>query len=941
MLGIASMTVIATIVARISKQAWVPLLFLASVLPAGAQTSSWWYPLGTPEGTRSNPVQADTQSASDLQIKWRNHALKNSPVILVGKIRPDEAPNARQVVGISEGEEKITILKGNGFLDTEFPISSTIPIERLVLTGLFDTTLSPNPLRPQLIGLGIEREFTDMRPANGWLLDQNGVVRYQLGILASDEQTSVPLRNKLSNRILSILPFTLIRTSEGLIAFSIVTQDQFGENGSSSGSEQMINSVRGYLLKNPGDVTAFGEPIYITPRLYPQVPAVAEISGTNYYAFSTNRYAFTPPIARQNPATSSGTAHALSYRTITGGLELVDNDSSVAAATLTSQIARLQGELVQVMAEQGTPQAKIRLDRLIQGDSISIFTGNSTTTGWEIVIADVDGNNANGTNHLVRNPGNEVIATGLPQVPGDEGTVYLMRLNNSASKPDGQTSSFHYFAKQKIRGKIVAAGHLVQEPEHAMELLLANDDNLSILRLKQYTSGAEFEADRPLETLKTFTLDSKIISVAIADLDEDGKNDIIVSTLQSTYAIGKILPDPYPITGNVIGKKTCIDDTIHLRWEQKTYGSGSGLRAEIIGPDGFLVTLPSDSIVDNSLDVQASSGLNITQAGSYQLRVTDSEFGHISQLSETFHIAVPTLGDFVFDEAGSVSPGDILIDTIASCCIKPENIILEQELGGSGSWNGLPGSLEPRDTFIVVRTTVPCPGIEGCDDIDDGGSLQYRLKTNQLGIISSNVLRIIPPRAEGVTIEAPDDPSGEGRSRTLIWEASEFPCDSLVVSIGNVGENNWQEIGTFATSSQFLEFEVPSGYIDSLRLCLRCLDPLECTFGATSFKVNRVTGAYVAPNPFDPEGAVAGGEGAVIVYALQESGGVSITIYDGAWNIVRKIVDGEERGIGRNRDFWDGTNSLGEIVANGTYICVISSGAGEQIILPIAIVKKQ
>ena len=113
-----------------------------------------------------------------------------------------------------------------------------------------------------------------------------------------------------------------------------------------------------------------------------------------------------------------------------------------------------------------------------------------------------------------------------------------------------------------------------------------------------------------------------------------------------------------------------------------------------------------------------------------------------------------------------------------------------------------------------------------------------------------------------------------------------------------------------------------------------------CAFGFASFKIDRKAGSYIAPNPFDPERPGISGEGAAIMYLLQKPGRVTITVYDGARSIVNQVVNSEERRMGQNRDFWNGRNSRGDIVANGTYICVISSDSGEQIILPIAIVKQ-
>ncbi|MGE3802310.1 MAG: hypothetical protein AB7H80_14940, partial [Candidatus Kapaibacterium sp.] len=763
--------------------------------------------------------------------------------------------------------------------------------------------------------------------------------RFKLGIFASDEQTSVPNRLNDSNRIFTILPFAIRRLDPNtLAAFATITQNKFQPDG----SDQMINSVRRYLLsEQSNDVTGLGDPIYITPKLYAQPPAVLSTQGGQYLAISTVRYSFTPPISRVNPATSSSTAHTLSYN-IDSEINptLIANNFSPDAVSLTSQLSPLgpSTDNLRITTEQGNQGGKISLYDIESGDLVESIAPDPSAKGWHIVIANIDDPALSGSGYLVNNPGPEIIATAIND--NSENVVYLLRWNSRDPKPPGQSSNFHYFAKQRVNGRVMAAGDIVKEGEKLIELILAEENKLSILQLEPYTNTAAFENDRPLKTLKSFTLNSNIVSVAIADIDGDKENDIIVSTVESTYAIGRILPNPFPVAGESLGKKVCIDDTLRLYWNRKTLGSGTDIEARVIGPNSFSRTLDVKQRKNDSIHIQVSTGLSTTEPGAYQLVIQDSEFPWIRQVSEPFHIAVPTLGQFLFDDVGSVTPGAILRDTISSCCINPEDIFLERQIVGRDQVERPFGSLEIGDTTIVVTTVVPCPGIEGCEAIDEGAQILYRLQTKDVGIRSANILRIQVPQAENVSVEEPAN-IDESRTRTLVWKASEFPCGSLIISIANVGESNWQEIGTFDASAESVEFEVPPGYFDSLRVCIRCADDQACTFGSATFKVNRVTGAYIAPNPFDPEGPDISGQGATIVYALQETGNVSISIYDGARALVRKVVESEARNIGRNRDFWDGRNSLGEIVANGTYICVISSDAGEQIVLYLAVVKSQ
>ena len=923
--------------------------FLITCGTLHAQSSRWWYPLGTPEGARSNPQQTGTQQGNEILIKWRNAALKNSPVLLVGAVRSGSSPNEQQVVGMEEGSQRITILRANGFLEGEIFVPATDTALAAMLTGLFDSTATsplPTPAaRPNMIGIGLKQvQNIEEFFANGLLLNTSGEVLYELGIVASTERATLAGRTLQSNRTVTILPVAVWKSgTEGLIAFGIITQNEFVQ----AQSDRMINSLRRYDL-NARQAGGLGQPIDLAPKLYPQPPVFGERNGagTDVMALSTSRYDFSPPIVlgtlpRQ---TASNHPHALSFD-VTSPInpEMIANDFSETAERLTSQIARLQGRTIRVTAEQGIIPATISLSDMQTGEGEGIFGDDPAADGWHIVIADIDGNDNSGTGYLANNAGSELVATAMPESSGAERWLYLMRWNSSAERPPGQTSDFHYFARQRVRGRVMAAGDLVDDSEGRKELILAEGKKLSIMQLKPYSNATDFSNNSPFATLKSFELGSDIVSVAIADLEGDGENDVIVSTRDSTYAIGKLQPNPYPVSGSSLGRKVCIDDTLRLHWLRNTYGSGTGLTVTAIGPDGSPRVIDQRSRAGDSLRLQVRSGLANPPPGKYTLIVSDAAYPWIRQVSDTFTVAVPTVGTITFEAAPgtSFSPGDVLRDTLLYCCIDNGNLTFERRRGANASWEPIPDPTPLNDSTAIISTTIPCPDLNACGEITEGTELLYRLRRlSPDSILSvSNPITITIPLVEEISVERVD--SNRERLRSVTWETDQFFCSNLEIAIGRGDATLWQALGTVPASAGEFRFEVPSGFIDTVRLCIRCAEGEDCTFGFTSFKVNRVEGAYVAPNPFDPFGPDLGGDGAAIVYALQEPGTVSITIFDGARTIVRKVIDGERREAGRNREFWDGRNSLGEIVANGTYICVISSGAGEQVVLPIAIVKSQ
>lgn len=84
---------------------------------------------------------------------------------------------------------------------------------------------------------------------------------------------------------------------------------------------------------------------------------------------------------------------------------------------------------------------------------------------------------------------------------------------------------------------------------------------------------------------------------------------------------------------------------------------------------------------------------------------------------------------------------------------------------------------------------------------------------------------------------------------------------------------------------------------------------------------------YAAPSPFSPSQS----QRARIVYSLAEDARVTIEIYDFASRHVRTLVDGADRAGGRNHgESWDGTDTDGRPVANGTYFFRVETDAGDQ-----------
>ena len=92
---------------------------------------------------------------------------------------------------------------------------------------------------------------------------------------------------------------------------------------------------------------------------------------------------------------------------------------------------------------------------------------------------------------------------------------------------------------------------------------------------------------------------------------------------------------------------------------------------------------------------------------------------------------------------------------------------------------------------------------------------------------------------------------------------------------------------------------------------------------------------YFYPNPFNPDREVG-----ILRYSLRQSSEVTTKIYDIAGHVVMTLTDKEfqeaetEQGV-----TWDGKNEAGDLIANGTYLFVIETEAGERAIGKIAVLR--
>ena len=101
------------------------------------------------------------------------------------------------------------------------------------------------------------------------------------------------------------------------------------------------------------------------------------------------------------------------------------------------------------------------------------------------------------------------------------------------------------------------------------EIFLVDSSSLKILRMRDY-NDLKFKLGTPFQEVANYDFKNKIYSVEIADLEGDGLNDVVVTTSDSTYVIGRIMTHALnviaPVVSNGVVTDYCVGDTVKISW---------------------------------------------------------------------------------------------------------------------------------------------------------------------------------------------------------------------------------------------------------------------------------------------------------------------------------------------------------------------------------------
>ena len=568
---------------------------------------------------------------------------------------------------------------------------------------------------------------------------------------------------------------------------------------------------------------------------------------------------------------------------------------------------------------------------------------------WSIAIGNVDGESWNNYPiYYPNNSGKELIVTqSTREFAYPKNKLMILRYKTNGvyekfSPPNTFLNQFDTICTQRINGWVACVNDFDGFLDNKEEIFLVDGGTLRILRMRYYYSD-EFLSGRPFDTVFTHTFANQtIFSVAVADLEGDGKNDIIVTTNDSTYVIGTVIPNSFVLVAPIINQNHppmyCYGDTLQLRWTNFTLAEQS-MQIRFQETKNNQPTDNPPIVIDKNVSNNSNDVV-------YNLRVDERLIGkegffivsgnknpHTNtDTSAIIAFGIPRLNLDEFNKKSYRIFDEIEITGYTKCV---DSISIEFGVVDT-LWQSFGGAkISINDTF-KLKAFIPCLDVFHCSKFDSTANLLARVLIHKhLYTDTSQTYKLsIKPALLPIVLEPCPTNCPTRRFRWDTTMLKTMGIDSLYFYFSqNIGDS-LRLIGVLPIDSSTFSWNLPYNLPDRIqfRVCggNSCYRFDTILTNATPKYINTVS-----PNPFRPNyGELE------IVYTIPQDDFVTIRIIDQANRIVRTLVDNEARRANVIYcDKWDGYNSKNEPIANGMYYVWFELSNGTREIYPVFIRK--
>ncbi len=568
---------------------------------------------------------------------------------------------------------------------------------------------------------------------------------------------------------------------------------------------------------------------------------------------------------------------------------------------------------------------------------------------WSVAMGNVDGNSWNENKpHFPNNPGKELIITqSTPNYayPSNKLMVVRYQTNGDIAKPSPPGTYLYQFdtiCTQRINGWVAAVNDFDGLPNNKDEIFLVSGGTLRILTMRAY-KNEKFQSGKHFDTLFTHTfVNQNIFSVSVADMEGDGRNDLIVTTNDSTYLIGSFIPNSLKVLNPILQQSPpemlCYGDTLQLKWTNYTL-SENQVQIKFQRTIDSIPTWDSLQVINNNVN-------NNCDTCFYNLVIDDKLSGkegffvlsgikNPSQTSDSSAIMSFEIPRFNLDEFATIdyNIGDKIIITGNTKCVDSLSMQIATD---TASWQFATGiKINPNQDF-VLKGIVPCLPVFNCSSPDSSAVLLSRLiihrtqfnDTSQ--VYSLNILPApLPITLEPCLTNCP----------TLVfsWDTLytiPLAIDTINFYFSDKLGDSLTIIGSVPADSLGFSWNIPYNLPNKIHL--RACSNSSCfRFDTILTDVSPKYINTVSPNPFRPNfGEME------IVYEIPVNDDISIRIIDQANRIVKNIIENQPRKSNIVYcDSWNGYNMNNEPVANGMYYILFEQSNGAKEIYPVFIRK--
>lgn len=560
-----------------------------------------------------------------------------------------------------------------------------------------------------------------------------------------------------------------------------------------------------------------------------------------------------------------------------------------------------------------------------------------TNNYWSVAVGDVDGSSINEwLPYFPNNKGKEIIVTNSSEEFAVAGSKLSILRYNSGPQIEKPTPPGEYLfpldtiCTQDISGRVVCVNDFDGDTRNGKaEIFLADGSKIIVLRLRDYTD-VRFRMGMHFDTVFVKEFPNQTISnAAVADVDGDGLNDLVVSTFDSTYVIGTLATQTIAIESPKYAPNMrtdyCKGDSLNLVW-RNTITNGTAVNILFVPVVGGYPRPDMIKYIGKNVS-------NMKDKETFKYIVDDSTAGYSgfflihSVNNPTRNYDTTTILNFnkptlTLDEVSFAKYYSGVKTNITGTATCADSVAYEISSNGT-EWMRLGMSTLDTGGKFSIEATFPCIGTAACSNTNIDTTILRRyivLKGNQ-GDTSSVAVVKLGPATIDVTI---DTTGGISPTKIFTWapEKFKFQCDTIAILASLDFGASYFYLDIVPAYQRTYSWLVPTSAPDSV--IIRFCGVNSCMRMDTI--VRNVIPKYiktVAPNPFRYPEYVQ------VVYTVPNETIVNIRIYDQANRMVAEPVKGEQRSPGiYYSDKWDGLLPNGSPAANGMYYLSVELSDG-------------